>query len=93
VHALAIVPIWAQLARGLVPAVPAGVVLSWAFDQLARVGGWHTSIHGAAFGLVMFATLAPATAFSNALRLAGVRGCAAAGITPAIARRFLEPRM
>ena len=73
VHALAIVPIWAQLARGIVPAVLAGVALAWAFEHLARVRGWHTSVHGAAFGLVMFATLAPATAFSNALRLAGVR--------------------
>jgi len=73
VHALAIVPIWAQLARGLVPAVIAGVALASAFDHLARVRHWHSPSHGAAFGLVMFATLAPATAFSNALRLAGIR--------------------
>jgi hypothetical protein len=65
VHALAIVPIWAQLARGVVPAVLAGVALAWAFDELARVRGWHTPTHGAAFGLVIFATLAPAAAFSN----------------------------
>jgi hypothetical protein len=73
VHALAIIPIWVQLARGLVPAVLAGIALAWAFDHLARVRGWHSALHGAAFGLVMFATLVPATAFSNALRLAGVR--------------------
>ena len=73
VHAMAIVPIWAQLARGLVPAVLAGIALAWAFDRLERVRGWHGALHGVAFGLIMFATLAPPTAFSNALRLAGVR--------------------
>ena len=73
VHALAIVPIWTRLARGLVPAILAGAALAWAFDQLARVRGWSTALHGAAFGLVMFGTLSPATAFSNALRLAGLR--------------------
>jgi hypothetical protein len=73
VHALSIVPIWAQLARGLVPAILAGMALAWAFEQLAQERGWRTPVHGAAFGLVMFGTLAPATAFSNALRLAGVR--------------------
>jgi len=73
VHAMAIVPIWTQLARGLVPAVLAGIALAWAFDHLVRVRGWQSPLHGAAFGLVMFATLVPATAFSNALRLAGIR--------------------
>jgi len=73
VHALAIVPIWSNLARGLVPAALAGIALAWAFDHLSRVRGWHSPMHGARFGLVMFATLVPATAFSNALRLAGVR--------------------
>ena len=72
-HALAIIPIWAQLTRGLVPAVLAGIALTWAFEQLARVRHWHKPGHGAAFGLVMFATLVPATLFSNALRLAGLR--------------------
>src|SRR5690242_15106337 len=66
VHALAIVPIWTQLARGAVQAVLAGVALSWAFDQLARVRRWRRLLHGAVFGLVMFAALVPATLFSNA---------------------------
>lgn len=73
VHALAIVPIWLQLARGGVPAVLAGVALAWAFEQLRRVRHWHRPVHGAAFGLAMFGTLVPATAFSNALRLFGIR--------------------
>jgi hypothetical protein len=72
-HALAIVPIWTQLARGFVPAVLAGVALAWAFEQLSRVRHWQTAGHGVAFGLVMFATLVPATLLSNALRLAGIR--------------------
>jgi len=73
VHALAIVPIWAQLARGVVPAVLAGMALASAFDHFARVRGSDSVSQGAAFGLVMFTTLAPATVFSNALRLAGLR--------------------
>jgi hypothetical protein len=73
VHALAIVPIWTRLGRGSVQAVLAGVALAWAFEQLARVRHWYRPLHGAAFGLVMFATLVPATLFSNALRLAGIR--------------------
>jgi hypothetical protein len=73
VHALAIVPIWSRLVRGLVPATLAGIALSWAFEQARRVRGWRRPIDGAAFGLVMFATLIPATLFSNALRLAGMR--------------------
>lgn len=73
VHALAIVPIWVQLVRGIVPGVLAGISLTWAFEQLARVRLWHRPAHGAAFGLVMFATLGPATLFSNTLRLAGIR--------------------
>jgi len=71
-HALAIVPIWGQLARGIVPALLAGIGLAWAFEQLARARHWQRPVHGAAFGLVMFATLGPATFFSNALRLAGM---------------------
>jgi hypothetical protein len=72
VHALAIVPIWTQLGRGSVQAVLAGVALAWAFEHIARVRRWHRLVHGAAFGLVMFAALVPATLFANALRLAGV---------------------
>jgi hypothetical protein len=72
VHALAIVPIWTQLGRGSVQAVLAGVGLAWAFEHLARVRRWHRLVHGAAFGLVIFAALVPATLFANALRLAGV---------------------
>jgi hypothetical protein len=69
-HALAIVPIWTQLARGCVPAIFGGVALAWAFEQLARIRHWHRPLHGAVFGLLMFTTLVPATLFSNALRLA-----------------------
>lgn len=72
-HAVAIVPIWTQLARGVVPAVLAGIALSWAFEELAQARDWHRPLQGAVFGVVMFTTLVPATLFSNALRLAGIR--------------------
>ena len=72
-HAIAIVPIWNRIPAGLIQAVPVGIGLAWAFDHIARVRGWRTAAHGALFGAVMFLTLVPATAFSNALRLAGVR--------------------
>lgn len=70
---MAIVPIWTQLARGVVPAVLAGIALSWAFEELAQARDWHRPLQGAVFGVVMFTTLVPATLFSNALRLAGIR--------------------
>lgn len=73
VHALAIMPIWNRIPGGLIQAVPAGIALAWAFDHLARTEGWRTAAHGAAFGALLFLTLVPGTAFSNALRLAGVR--------------------
>jgi hypothetical protein len=78
VHALLILPIWGRIPAGLIQAIPVGIALAWAFDHLARTRGWRTTAHGAMFGAVMFLTLVPATAFSNALRLAG----AAAGDWP-----------
>jgi hypothetical protein len=71
-HAALIDPIWNRVPSGLVQAVPAGIALAWAFDHLQRTRGWRTAADGALFGAVMFLTLAPATAFSNALRLAGI---------------------
>jgi hypothetical protein len=71
VHALLILPIWGRIPGGMLQSVPVGVALAWAFDHLARSRGWRTAWHGAIFGAVMFLTLVPGTAFSNALRLAG----------------------
>ena len=73
VHALIILPIWRRIPGGLIQAVPVGIALSWAFDHLARARGWRTAVHGAMFGAVMFLALVPGTAFSNALRLGGIR--------------------
>ena len=55
----------------MLQSVPVGIALAWAFDDLARARRWRTAAHGAVFGGVMFLTLVPGTAFSNALRLAG----------------------
>lgn len=49
-----------------------GITLAWALDSLARARGWWTPAQGAMFGAVLFLALIPGTAFSNALRLAGV---------------------
>ena len=71
VHAILIVPIWSRVAVGMVQAVPAGIALAWAFEQLVRARNWRTTTHGAIFGAVIFLTLVPGTVFANALRLAG----------------------
>jgi hypothetical protein len=73
VHAWLIMPIWTRLAGGLPVALLAGLALSWAFDRVARVRGWHSPLHGLVFGVYMFATLMPATAVDAALRLNGMR--------------------
>jgi hypothetical protein len=72
VHSLAIAPIWSRLGRGLPFAMLAGIGFAYAFEHVARLGGRAAS-RGARFGIVMFASLVPATLYSNALRLAGVR--------------------
>ncbi len=72
VHALLILPIWTRLLGGLPFALATGMALTWAFDEVARRRSWRSTTAGAAFGAIIFATLAPATAFSNALRLAGI---------------------
>jgi hypothetical protein len=71
VHAMLIVPIWSRIPGGMVQAVPAGIALAWAFEQLVRARNWRTSTHGAIFGAVLFLTLVPGTVFANTLRLAG----------------------
>jgi hypothetical protein len=71
VHAMLIVPIWSRIPGGMVQAVPAGIALAWAFDQLVRVRNWRTARHGAIFGAVLFLTLVPGTVFANVVRLAG----------------------
>ena len=73
-HALLILPIWSRIPGGMVQAVPAGIALAWAFDQLVHVRNWRTATHGAIFGAVLFLTLPPGTVFANVLRLAGLPG-------------------
>ena len=71
VHAMLIVPVWSRIPGGMVQAVPAGIALAWAFEQLVRARNWRTPAHGAIFGAVLFLTLVPGTLFANSLRLAG----------------------
>jgi hypothetical protein len=72
VHSLVIFPIWTRFAGHLPFALAAGLGLAGAFNQAASTAGWRSPAAGARFGLVIFATLAPSTFFSNALRTAGV---------------------
>ena len=71
VHALLILPIWTRLLGGAPFALAAGVALAWAFEELNRTRGWRSATDGLRFGAVMYATLAPATAFDTTLRLVG----------------------
>ena len=71
VHSLVIFPIWTRFPGHLPFAIAAGLGLAGAFNQTATTAGWRSTAAGARFGLVIFATLTPATFFSNALRIAG----------------------
>ena len=71
VHAMLIVPIWSRIPGGMVQAVPAGIALAWAFEQVVQARHWRTATHGAVFGAVLFLALVPGTVFANTLRLAG----------------------
>jgi len=73
IHSLLIVPIWTRFLGHLPFALMAGLALSAAFDRAAAADiRWRPIGGGARFGLVIFLTLAPATAFANVLRATGV---------------------
>jgi hypothetical protein len=73
VHALLIVPIWTRLAGGVPFAVLSGLLLAWAFDRAAHPRGWSAVNHGLLFGVVMYATLLPATVVDAVMRMNGMR--------------------
>jgi hypothetical protein len=81
IHSLLIFPIWTRFAGHLPFALMAGLGLAAAFDQAARDPRWRAAGGGARFGLVIFATLAPATVLSNSLRVAGLRANGWPGFT------------
>ena len=85
IHSLLIFPIWDRAVRGLLFAAIGGIGLAAAFEQIARLERWRTLPGGARFGAVMFATLVPATTFSNALRLAGLSANGWPGLTGSLA--------
>jgi hypothetical protein len=72
IHSLLIFPIWTRVGNGLPLALIGGVGLAGAFEHIACLTGWTAVRGGARFGALMFATLVPATLFSNALRIAGL---------------------
>jgi hypothetical protein len=101
IHSLLIAPIWTRAADGLPLALIGGIAIAGAFDRVAALRGWQTLFGGARVGALLFATLVPATLFSNALRLAGIQangwpGVAAsltiAAATGAAAGRLLTRR-
>ena len=74
IHSLLIFPIWTRFATHLPFALAAGIALATAFDAGAAARKWYSAADGLRFGLIVFATLAPATIFTNALRAAGRPG-------------------
>jgi hypothetical protein len=85
VHSLLIFPIWTRFAGHLPFALAAGLGLAGAFNQGATERGWRSPADGARFGLITFATLAPATIFSNTLRAAGLHDGGWPGLAGTIA--------
>lgn len=72
-HSFLIFPIWTRFLGHLPFALAAGLGFAGAYNEAAEAGPrWRSLAGGMAFGLVAFATLAPATAFSNTLRVTGV---------------------
>ena len=75
VHAVIIVPIWSKLLGGIPFGVGAGLVMGWAFWELGSGGRWRATAGGGfAFGLLMWVTLIPMTAFGAVVRATGIHG-------------------
>jgi hypothetical protein len=85
IHSVLIAPIWTRAANGLPLALIGGIAIAAAFDRVAAPGRRQTIFDGATFGALMFATLIPATAFSNALRIAGIEANGWPGIAGSLA--------
>ena len=88
IHSLMIFPIWTRIGNGLPLALIGGIGLARAFEQVACLTGWQSVRGGARFGALMFATLVPTTAFSNALRLSGLEANGWPGIAGSLAIAF-----
>jgi hypothetical protein len=85
IHSVLIAPIWTRAANGLPLALIGGIAIAAAFDRVTAPGRRQTIFDGARFGALMFAALIPATAFSNALRIAGLEANGWPGITGSLA--------
>ena len=74
IHAWTIEPIWTRLFAGLLFAIPAGIATAWSFQELARARGSRAGwTFGLLFGVIIWLTLLPMTAFAVWLRLSGLR--------------------
>lgn len=84
IHSALIAPIWTRAANGLPLAMIGGIAIAAAFDRVAPARR-PTILDGGRFGALMFATLIPATAFSNALRVAGLEANGWPGVVGSLA--------
>jgi len=84
IHSVLIAPIWTRAANGLPLAMIGGIAIAAAFDRVAPARR-PTILDGGRFGALMFATLIPATAFSNALRVAGLEANGWPGVVGSLA--------
>jgi hypothetical protein len=72
-HALAIVPIWSSLRRGIPFGLAAGFGMSWALFELRQAGRFRGTLSsGLAFGVLIWAIQLPMTIATVLLRAAGL---------------------
>jgi hypothetical protein len=72
-HALLIVPIWGRLAAGAPAAFLAAICMALAYSELSDSGRLPQRAGGLVFGLGVWLSLLPVTAFGAFLRLSGLR--------------------
>jgi hypothetical protein len=73
-HGLLISPIWSSLPGGAAVAAAGGMAISWAFTEFRMAGRMRPKfLWGAAFGLLVWASLLPITLLDSLLRLTGWR--------------------
>lgn len=85
IHSLLIVPIWTRSFGHMPFALAAGVGLALAYEEAATAPRLRTATGGLRFGVAIFATLAPATIFTNVLRAVGAPASGWAGLLGTLA--------
>jgi hypothetical protein len=84
VHAIVIVPIWTRMLNGVPVAILTGIAITWAMDETAAARGPLSRADAGRFGSALWLTLALATIFENALRLAAWRIPESLGVAAAV---------